>query len=158
MKNNCRKTAEVLLIIYFLAEVLRIGSLLVGGIIFKLSMNNIGAGSASPVPQVYYFLGETFRPIVSGVSIVCGMFLILFALYVLFCKKLNFNIFKKMLMINSFIIILTLYLLYISAILFGITPAIYNYCTYNLSSILIVSVLYGFSFIIERHNKKKDDK
>lgn len=158
MKNNCRKITRVLTIIYFLAELMRIGSLLAGGVIFKLSTNNIGAGSSSPVPQAYYFLGETFRPIMSGVSIASGIILVVFAFFALIYKKENLRIFKKMLMMNSFIIVLSLYLLYVAAILFGITPAIYNYCTYNLSSIIIILLLCGVSFIVERYNEKKERK
>ena len=159
MWGNGKKQKDSIrfLIIYLLAEMLRIGFLLVGSVVFKLSVNEIGAGSDLPVPQVYYLLGETLRPIATGVSIASGVFLILFALYMLLQKKINYHIFKKMLVINSFIVILTLYLLYIAASLFGITPAIYNYCTYNLSSIFIVLMLHGGSVIIERCSKTKGD-
>lgn len=154
---KCKRISRILLVIYLMAELLRITSLLMGSAIFKISTNNIGAGSASPIPQTYYFLGETFRPMMSVISIVCGLSLAILGLYAFCCKNTNLDILKKMLIINCFVIILTLYLLYIAANVFGITPAIYNYCTYNLSSIFVILLLCGFSLIIQRRNQKKDD-
>ena len=95
MNKNYKKVSRVLLIVYIIAELFRISSLLIGSVIFKVATNNIGTGSASPVPQVYYFLGETFRPMMSAISIVCGISLVVLGLYALYWKNINLDVFQK---------------------------------------------------------------
>ncbi len=152
------KIANYFLIGYFIANLLRILAILSGRLLFDRAIKDMNHTTPPDIPSVYYFLGETAVPVLLIVSNICAIVLIVLAFYLKIRYKSNLNILEQILKINVFVVVLTLYIIYITSELIGDSPTIYNYCIYNLSSIILILLFLVVFKIISSKNKSINNK